>query len=509
MPRYAFGPFVLSPGNGNLHRDGTLVPIGYRGLLLLTRLIERAGAVVGKAELMDSGWPGMAVEESNLSVQIASLRKLLGPTSDGSEWIVTVPRIGYRFVGAGDPEKLAETAPNIEPGPSIAVLPFLNLGDDTEQQHFADGLAEDIIIRLGRLRWLFVSARNSSFSYRGQTVDVRRIGLELGVRYVLTGSVRRSGQRFRIGTEVSDSSNGRQLWSQQYDVQVSDILTLQDQIVDSVIGATEPKLYAAEHQRFRTKPAGNLDAWGFVVRAMPHVWTWWPASDIDAAEKLLKRAIEIDPDYPRANCLLACMRATRALLGIANSGVEIGAAQEMAERAIEHDAEDPWTHFGAGFCYMVARRFDQAIEALSEATSINPSLAIAHTILGSTYGYGGFPEDGLHHLAVAERLSPRDFTQAANLSIKGMCCFVAGDFQRAVELETRAVMLRPQFGTAWRTLAAAAGIAGDRAIATRALAKALKLQPSLSADWIERFYPMVQSKHRTLYLDGLRLAGLT
>jgi tetratricopeptide (TPR) repeat protein len=190
------------------------------------------------------------------------------------------------------------------------------------------------------------------------------------------------------------------------------------------------------------------------------------------------------------------------------SGLQIAAANELAERAIQRDSEDPWTHFSAGFCFMVARRHDQAVGALSEAISINPSLAIAQTILGSTYGYGGFPEDGLHHLTIAETLSPRDFTQAANLSIRGMCHFVAGDFIKSVDLESRAVKLRPHFGTAWRTLAAAAGMAGDHTTAGSALRRALQLQPCLSAEWIEKHYPMVRTEHRMRYLEGLRSAGL-
>ena len=315
--RFAFGPFVLSPEAGTLLRQGVPVPVGYRALLLLTELVRHAGEVLTKTDLMDVAWPGTAVEESNLSVQIASLRKLLGPASDGMDWIATIPRVGYRF--AGEIEKLDDTtaarSPS-EPGPSIAVLPFANLSGDIEQQYFADGLAEDIITRISRLRWLFVSARNSSFSYRGKLVDVTQIGRELGVRYVLDGSVRRSGQRLRIGAELSDTSSGRQVWAERYDVQLADFFELQDQIADSVIGAIEPKLYAAEHQRFQGRSPGNLDAWGFVMKAMPHVWSWGSAAEIDAAEGLLKQASDLDPDYPRANCLLALMLATRVLLGL-------------------------------------------------------------------------------------------------------------------------------------------------------------------------------------------------
>ncbi|WP_224672115.1 winged helix-turn-helix domain-containing protein, partial [Mesorhizobium sp. BR1-1-7] len=250
--RFAFGPFVLSPEAGTLLRQGVPVLVGYRALLLLIELVRHAGEVLAKTKLMEIAWPGTAVEESNLSVQIASLRKLLGPSSDGTEWIATIPRIGYRFAGEIEKFDDATAARNpSEPGPSIAVLPFANLSDDIEQQYFADGLAEDIITRVSRLRWLFVSARNSSFSYRGKVVDVTQVGRELGVRYVLDGSVRRSGQRLRIGAELSDTSSGHQVWAERYDVQLADFFELQDQIVDSVIGAIEPRLYAAEHQRFQ------------------------------------------------------------------------------------------------------------------------------------------------------------------------------------------------------------------------------------------------------------------
>ena len=194
--RLAFGPFVLNPESGTLLRQGLPVPVGYRGILLLAALLRKPGEVVTKSALLDAAWPGMVVEEGNLTVQVATLRKLLGSSSEGKDWITTVPRVGYRFTGAvealpeaGSPKERS----GVQPGPSIGVLPFANLSEDSEQQYFADGLAEDIITRLSRLRWLFVSARNSSFTYKGKSVDVKQVGRELGVRYVLDGSVRRRG----------------------------------------------------------------------------------------------------------------------------------------------------------------------------------------------------------------------------------------------------------------------------------------------------------------------------
>ena len=185
-----FGPFALDVRNGSLLRAGVAVPIGYRAMLLLAEFARRSGQAVGKATLMDAAWPGMTVEESNLTVQVSQLRKILGEAPGGGEWIITVPRVGYRFAAVED----TNPRPGVthEPGPSIAVLPFTTLSTDLEQEHFADGLVEELTMQLARLRWLMVASRNSSFAYKGQSADARRVGRELSVRYILAGSVRRS-----------------------------------------------------------------------------------------------------------------------------------------------------------------------------------------------------------------------------------------------------------------------------------------------------------------------------
>lgn len=506
--KLAFGPFVLDVGARALTRHGAPVPVGYRALLLLTALLDRPGENISRSDLMELAWPGLSIEESNLSVQIASLRKLLGETPEGSDWIATAPRIGYRFAGtvvrlAGDDQDQPD-----EIAPSIAVLPFENLSQDVEQQHFADGLAEDIITRLSRLRWLFVSARNSSFTFRGKLLDVREIGRALGVRYVLNGSVRRSGQRLRIAAQVSDASTDRQVWAERYDVELADFFSLQDEIAASVIGAIEPHLYAAEHQRFQSRRPESLDAWGYVMRAMPYVWTWLSAKDIATAQSLLRRALEIRPNYPRALSLLAWTHSASAQLGWSDAGETLAEARAMAQRAIQADPDDPWPHFAAGYVHMVSRGFDQAVAELSEAIDLNPSFAFAHMILGCAYGYGGMPDDGLHQLALASRLSPRDFTRSGHLSTCGLCHFVAGQFGEAADFERRAVELHPDFGTAWRTYSAAAGMAGRLDEASRALTEARRLQPTLSIEWVEKYHPIVKPSDRAIYIQGLRAGGL-
>jgi TolB-like protein/Tfp pilus assembly protein PilF len=508
--RIAFDTFMLSADGSLLTRQGAPVPVSYRGLRLLSALLQRPGDVLSKSDLMEAAWPDTAVEESNLTVQISALRKLLGQGPDGNEWIATIPRVGYRFTGTVESRE-AESAEDIsrEPSPSIAVLPFANLGGDTDQQYFADGLAEDIITRLGRLRWLFVSARNSSFVYRGRSVDTRQVGEELGVRYILDGSVRSSGPRLRITAQLSDSATRGQVWANSYDVEQADFLTLQDRIAESVIAAIEPRLHAAEQSRFVGGSVERLDAWGLVMKAMPYVWTWGAAHEIDIAQSLLKRALEIDPDYPRANSLLSWTYAAQVQLGWveARDGLDMGLA--MARRAVQRDPEDPWARLAAGYVHMVSRSYEPALAELHEAIDLNPSFAFAHMILASTYGYGGKPEDGLHHIAIADRLSPRDFAQAASFATAGMCHFVAGRYDEAVALEQRAVELRPHFVAAWRTLTASAGMADKLEIATQALARSKELQPSLSLDWVERYHGIVRPEDRGRYLEGLRRAGLT
>jgi adenylate cyclase len=518
---YFFDEYALDTDRRELRRGDGLLSIEPKVFDLLVYLIGSRERVVSKEDLIAGVWMGRVVSDSALTSCINAARSVLGDSGESQRLIKTLPRKGVRFVGTvreeyslAGPAPSSATPASLRPAlalldkPSLAVLPFTNLSDDSEQQYFADGLAEDIITRFGRLKWLFVSARNSSFIYKSKAVDVKQVGRELGVRYVLGGSVRRSLRRLRIGAELSETSTGLQVWAERYDVDITDFFSLQDQIAESVIAAIEPRLYAAEHQRFQSRSPDSLDAWGFVMKAMPYVWDWGSAQEIEIAQALLKQAIDIDPDYARANSLLAWTQAARVQLGSADARHALGAARAMAQRAIQRDSDDPWTHFAAGYVHMVSRDFDQAVKELTEAIELNPSLAFAHVVLGATYGYGGMSNDGLHHCGLAARLSPHDFTQAVSFSVRGLCHFMAGRFAEAVEWERRAVELRPHFGSAWRTLAASAGKAGNLDVATRALSEAKRLHPSLSVEWIEKFHPIVYEKDRLIYIEGLRAAGL-
>jgi tetratricopeptide (TPR) repeat protein len=359
------------------------------------------------------------------------------------------------------------------------------------------------------LQWLFVASRNASFSLKGKAPTPAEVGATLRVRYVLEGSVRRSGSRLRISAQLSDASTARQVWASNYDVELADFFDLQDRLSEAVIASIEPRLYAAEHQRVESRVPESLDAWGFVMKAMPHVWTWGAPEEIATGQFWLQRALAIDADYPRANCLYAYTLAAQVQLGLADGTTTLPLAEAHARAAIHRGPEDAMTHFAFGYVRMVGRQTDAALAALDEALALNSSFAVAHMIIGSTHAFAGHSEEGLHHLRISDQLSPRDFSQAAILATEGACHNVAGNFEAAVAAGQRALELRPHFGSAWRTLASSLGSLGRIDEGREALREAKRLHPGLSLEWVERWHPIVQPKHIAAYMDGLRRSGLS
>jgi TolB-like protein/Tfp pilus assembly protein PilF len=509
----SFGPFILNPETGTLMRGGLPVTIGYRAFLLLKALVGRPGEVFTKAELFEAGWPGAIVEETNLSVQIAALRKALGIAPADSDWIATIPRVGYRFQGEVNP--LADTRPNAqiselpdrETRPSIAVLPFSNLSSDPDQEYLADGIVDDIIAGLSRLRWLAVVARNSSFAYKGKVPDIRTVAAELNVRYVLEGGVRRGNDRLRVTSRLVDGTTGNQVWAEQHDGSLSDVFALQDKIARGVVASIEPQLYAAEDTLTRQRPTESIDAWGYTMRAMAQLWAWDEAQNAKARDNL-RRALELDPDYPGANGLLAVAFMTGAHMGWLSASDALPPARDAARKSIAVDPDDPWGHLALGYVHMLSRQAALAIDELREAIWLNPNFAIAHLLLGLSHGYVGEGEQGLKHLEVSAQLSPRDPHQALTLTSVALCQFVEGRYSESIAANRRAVHQRPRFTSAWRTLAAAAGLSGDLDTGSSALLEAKRLQPELSAEWAEAHLPLVRAEDRARFIEGLRKVGL-
>src|ERR1700691_2935791 len=293
---YTFGPFRLDVAAEILFRRAEPIALGQRAVALLHVLVQEAGTQISKSTLIESAWPGLAIEESNLTVQIAALRRVCAEEAGGENWIETLPRRGYRYVGPvvtsqqASHDAAAETlsaAALVPPdNPSLAVLPFTNISGDPEQEYFADGMVEDIITGLSRVKWLFVVARNSSFVYKGHSVSVNRVGHELGVRYVLEGSVRKAGSRVRITAQLVEAETGIHIWAEKYDRPLDDIFALQDEITLNVVGAIEPSLREAEIERVKRKRPENLDAYDLVLRALPHVFLAMPAEAAKAVPLL-------------------------------------------------------------------------------------------------------------------------------------------------------------------------------------------------------------------------------
>jgi TolB-like protein len=269
---------VLDMLRGGLVREGRPVALGHKGLSLLQALLEAPAQVLSKTALMEAAWPDTVVEESNLSVQIAALRKLLGPQPDGSEWIATVPRTGYRFAGSVHVlDAAADGAlpssgqpPGFSERPSIAVLPFANVSGDREQAYLADGITEDIITALTKFRWFRVIGRNSSFVYKDKPVDSKQVARELGVRYVLEGSVRRSGQHMRVSTQLVDAASANQIWAERYEMELTEAFAVQDAIAERVAGAIEPELLKTESLPAAARSSGNATAWDLVRQGTWH-----------------------------------------------------------------------------------------------------------------------------------------------------------------------------------------------------------------------------------------------
>ncbi|WP_341317869.1 winged helix-turn-helix domain-containing protein [Paraburkholderia sp. IMGN_8] len=298
--RFTFGPFLLNLDNGTLQRQGERVAVGRRGILLLAALLKRPGEIVTKAELMDAAWPGTAVEESNLSVQIALLRKAVGLASDGEGWITTIPRIGYCLKGSVATSEEAVDQPSKKP--SLAILPFANLSNDTDQDFFADGLADEIITTLSKIPGLVVIARSSSFAYKGMSIDVRRIASELGARYIVDGSIRKSGDRIRVVAQLSDGVSGSHLWAERYDRELHDMFAVQDEVARKIVAELNAALSPVEVALYPGVASGgttHMEAYQCFLRgrAMQRGATQNVAV-FERTSDLFRQAIALDPDYP-------------------------------------------------------------------------------------------------------------------------------------------------------------------------------------------------------------------
>jgi TolB-like protein/Flp pilus assembly protein TadD len=508
-----FGRYRLDPRGGLMSgaREVRLTP---KALTLLCYLAERPGEVVTKDELFAAVWPETTVGDAALVTCIQELRKALRDDARKPRYIETLHRRGYRFIGKVPPSAASAIAPGsdspalpLPDRPSIAVLPFANMSGDAEQEYFADGISEDLITALARIRWLFVIARNSTFVYKQRAVDVKEVARALGVRYVLEGSVRRAGKRLRVSAQLIDATTGAHHWAERYDRELGDIFAVQDEITRSVVAAIEPRLLAAEGVRALSRSSDDLGAWELVARAQTHVWRL-TRSDNEAATNALKRAVEAYPDYAPARSLLGFCLVFAAHNGWIDREKGLLAGRQHIARAIALDDCDPWGQIAFGYLSMMERRTEESIAAFRRAVDLNPNSAAAHCYLSHGLAFAGQDREAITHGEDAIRLSPLDPEMAMMLGGIAVAHYTAGRYAEALRYASELLRLRPGFHGAQRLRCASLAQVGRADEAREFLVAVRRDQPQLSIDWIRASVPYQTPELTERFLEGMRKAGL-
>jgi TolB-like protein/DNA-binding winged helix-turn-helix (wHTH) protein len=501
-----FGRYHFDVRRRELVRDGSPVKLGSRALDILAALVSAKGAIVSKDELLARVWPGITVEENNLQVQVSALRKALDPDGDGQSHLVTVPGRGYRIIDLAN----AWAGLALPDKPSIAVLPFQNLSDDPQQEYFADGIVEDIITALCRIRWLFVIARNSSFAYKDRAFDVKEIGRELGVRYVVEGGVRKAANRVRITTQLIDASNGGHLWAEHFDGDLADIFDLQDRVTASVVGAISPKLVQAEIERIKQKPTASLDAYDYFLRGLENAHRITRDGTTEAL-RLFAKASELDADFATPHGAAAFCYVVRKINGWLNLPQDISDAASLASRAAELGKNDAVAlAFGGLALGYVVGDLEGAVALIDRALACNPNLASAWYASGTVRAFrGGEPDLAIEHLARAMRLSPLDPFIFSMQGVTAFAHFFAGRYEEAAAWAEKAYWERPNFPATLRIAAVSNAFAGRLEQARKAVARALELDPQMRISNLkDRIGIFRRPEDFAKYAEGLRIAGL-
>jgi TolB-like protein len=491
---------------------------------VLRYLVEHAERVVTKEELIKAVWPDVTVGDESLTQCISEVRRALGEQSH--RIIKTVPRRGYLFNvpisrsdtiegqnpnDANPPVEALSLALPLPDRASIAILPFTNLSPDPDQDYFADGIVEDIITALSRFKTLFVIARNSSFTYKGRAVDVKQIGRELGVRYVLEGSVRKAANRVRITGQLVDTATGAHLWADRFDGGLDDIFDLQDQVTESVVGAIAPAVEKAEIERAKRKPTESLDAYTLYLRGSARLHQIENRRAHDEALQLFHRAIELDPEFASAYGRAAfCYIPAQGNSWISVTANEIAEVTRLAQRAVELGKDDAiaLAHSGYALAY-VARDLGLGAALIDRALVLNSNLAEAWSFGGWVKIFLGEPEAAIERFARAMRLSPLDPFVTGMRTGTAYAHFLLGRFDEAVLWAAMALQDKPDFQPGLRIAAASNAMAGRPEQAHKAMARLRQLNPALRVSNLKDVLsPYRRAEDLSRYQEGLRQAGL-
>lgn len=519
--QFTFDDFVLNQDRRELTLRGDVVAVGPQVFDLLLLFVSNPDRVVSKDELLEEVWSGRIVSESTITSHINALRKAIGDTGEEQRLVRTVARKGYRFVGqvrvddSGlQPE--VNVRPTARPSalalpdkPSITVLPFHNLSGDPEQEYFADGVVEDIIAALSRIRWLFVIARNSSFTYKGRAVDAQGVGQELGVRYVLEGSVRKCANKVRITGQLIDATSGAHIWAERFEGLLDDIFELQDRITESVVGAIAPQLEQAEIERAKRKPTESLGAYDYYLRAMAKLHSG-SREAVEQALSMLYKAIELDPEFASAYGMAAWCHFWRKLNGwMTDRPSEIAEGIRLARLAVSLGRDDAvaLTRGGHALSHL-AGELDSGIALLDRARLLSPNLAPAWYLGGTLRALHGETEAAIKDLSHAVRLSPLDpemFRMQVGMALAN---FFARHFDVAAQWAEKALGNLPSLLVGVALLAASLAHVGRMDEAQLAMQRLRELDPTMRLSNLKDWLPIKRPEDLASFANGLRLAGL-
>lgn len=527
---FVFEDYLLDEERRELTLRGQVVTVGPQVFDLLLLFVNNPDRVLSKDDLLKAVWNGRIVSESTITSHINAVRKAIGDTGEEQRLVRTVARKGYRFVGqikvggngqARQPDRPAidersPTTPKEMPSslvlpdkPSITVLPFQNLSGDPEQEYFADGIVEDLIAALSRIRWLFVIARNSSFTYKGQTVDAKGISQALGVRYLLEGSVRKCGKRVRITGQLIDATSGTHIWAERFEGALNDLFELQDQITQSVVGAIAPQLERAEIERAKRKPTESLDAYDYYLRAMAKLHNGTREA-LDEALPLFYKAIELDGEFASAYGMAAWCHFWRKINGwMTDQAQEIAEGVRLARLAVTLGRDDAvaLTRGGHALSHLTGD-VDGGIALLDRARLLNPNLAPAWFLGGILRALRGETDAAIEHLTHAVRLSPLDPEMFRMQVGMALAHFFAGRLDLATEWAEKGLGNLPSFLPPVALLAASHALSGRMDKARLAMQRLRELDPALRLCNLKGWLPIQRPEDFARFADGLRLAGL-
>lgn len=486
--------------------DGTEVALGARAFDVLHHLHRNPDRVITKEELLETVWAGTLVEESNLTVQIAGLRKVLGRDA-----IKTVPGVGYKFTlgAAADPvERTSQKdAPPVPAIPSLAVLPFANLTGSDENAYMVDGIVNEITSALARVSSFFVISTTSTFTYRGKAVDLAEIGRELGVRYILEGSIQKAGDRLRIFTQLVEARTGRMIWHDRFDGSSDDIFDLQDTVAESVAAAIEPKLIWAEAARAQAKPTDNLKAYDLCMKAAPLVYRQNSLANLEDGLELLRHALELDANYTYAKALI-CYAHTGAFAARWWPFEQAQAALPLAHEVLDSNPDDP-----LALCYVghyiayIGHDTKTGLTALKRAHSLNPNSANIEMLLGWVYNYIDQSDLAIEHLRRAIRISPLHPQIGIMTSGIGNALFQKGEIAEASRYYEQALTEYPEFATIQLGLMGCYWRLGELEKSAKMAEWFRQKVPDMSVSTFRRTRPQSSESYREAVIGALRANG--